>query len=355
MENGWKIAAAVAAILIAQKIPGVNVALDIVLLVEFGIDALVTIADLAGAFQAAGSASSVLAMEHASARIAGTIVGTGAKIIQWLVLWAAGKAANRVAKWRDAKKFLEEHGHSQEARDFLKKAGGDADKARELLGQHREAQARARREAAARAREAQRRRDEAARQQPQQATEPSAAPPAQAAPPPAAQATPAPATEAAPPPAPAPPQRPPPVELPPKGPPPKQPAPQPERLATRVSETESLTAQLRGLKGTAKEAEWVSKPQGAEGPGVRDHFEKHGPEVKASSPREYDLSARLTIQHGRRFRYRDRSSGDPRVGYWDPATGFFTATSETRGVTAILTHFPETWANLRKLPGFTLD
>jgi hypothetical protein len=128
-ENGWKMAAAVAAILVAQAIPGVDVALDIILLIEFGLDAISTVVELGEAFTAAGSAKSVLDMEHASALIASTVVGTGAKIVQWLVLWSAGKIANRIAKWRSGKKFLEEHGNSPDARDALKKAKGDVDKA----------------------------------------------------------------------------------------------------------------------------------------------------------------------------------------------------------------------------------
>ena len=118
-------------------------------------------------------------------------------------------------------------------------------------------------------------------------------------------------------------------------------------------EPASVTARMRELNGTAKQAKWVSPKQGQPGSGVRDHYLKHGDEVGASSVREYDLSARRTIQNGRRFRYMDRASGEPRVGYWDPDTGLFTATSETRGDTAILSHFPETWENLRKLPKFT--
>jgi len=133
-------------------------------------------------------------------------------------------------------------------------------------------------------------------------------------------------------------------------------APASEQAKTPAGADEaSVTAQLRQLRGKANQARWVRSRQGEEGPGLRDHFEAHGPEVGARTAREYDLSARLTIQNGRRFRYRDRATGEPRVGYWNPQTGLFTATSETRSVPAILTHFPETFANLRKLPGFTLD
>ena len=160
-QNGWKMAAAVAAILVAQEIPGVNVALDIILLIEFGLDAISTVVELAEAFTAAGSAKSVLEMEHASARIAGTVVGTGAEIVQWLVLWAAGKAANRVANWRDGKKFLEEHGNSPQAREALKKARGDVEKARADMKARQEREAARQRLEEQRKAEAKRKADEA--------------------------------------------------------------------------------------------------------------------------------------------------------------------------------------------------
>ncbi|MEO0685020.1 MAG: RHS repeat-associated core domain-containing protein [Cyanobacteria bacterium J06649_11] len=107
------------------------------------------------------------------------------------------------------------------------------------------------------------------------------------------------------------------------------------------------------LFGIAKKAKWVKAIQGVEGPGLRNHFAKHGSQVGATSARAYDISARTTIQNGRRFKYRDRSSGDFRIGYFDSQTGFFTATSQSRRTPTIFTHFPETWENLRKLPGFT--
>jgi hypothetical protein len=108
------------------------------------------------------------------------------------------------------------------------------------------------------------------------------------------------------------------------------------------------------LTGTAKKAKWAKARQGEDGPGLRDHFQKHGDQVGAKTAREYDLSSRRTIQNGRKFTYRDRMSGEPRVGYHDPKTGLFTATSRTRKTPAILSHFPETWENLRKLPGFSV-
>jgi len=109
------------------------------------------------------------------------------------------------------------------------------------------------------------------------------------------------------------------------------------------------------LTGTAKNAEWAKSEQGQEGPGLRDHFKKHGDQVGAKTTQEYDLSARQTIQNGRKFTYTDRMTGEPRVGYHDSETGLFTATSQTRKTPAIMTHFPETWSNVRKLPGFSVN
>jgi hypothetical protein len=135
--------------------------------------------------------------------------------------------------------------------------------------------------------------------------------------------------------------------------------PQPKvPAAEEAAESSSVTTRLRGLKGKAKEAEWVTPKQVIPGevepgPGLRAHFEEHGAQVGAESPREYDLSARQTIQNGRRFFYNDWRSGDPRVGYWDPKTGFFTATSETRSVSVILSHYPLSWKAIRKFRGFT--
>ena len=73
--------------------------------------------------------------------------------------------------------------------------------------------------------------------------------------------------------------------------------------------------------GTAKNAKWNKARQNVDGPGLRDHFEKHGSQVGANSVKEYDISARTTIQNGRKFTYRDRYTNKPRVGYYDPETG----------------------------------
>ena len=105
----------------------------------------------------------------------------------------------------------------------------------------------------------------------------------------------------------------------------------------------------------AKNAKWQKSKQGVEGPGLRDHFAKHGDQVGAKNVRGYDQSARQTIRNGREFTYRDRGTGKKRVGYYDSDTGLFTATSQNGKTPIIHTHFKESWDNLRKLPGFSVD
>jgi hypothetical protein len=105
----------------------------------------------------------------------------------------------------------------------------------------------------------------------------------------------------------------------------------------------------------ARKAKWQSAKQGVEGPGIRDHYAKHGDQVGASNLRQYDASARQTIRNGREFTYKDRFTGERRVGYYDANTGLFTATSQTGKVPIIHTHFMESWENLRKLPGFSVN
>jgi hypothetical protein len=104
---------------------------------------------------------------------------------------------------------------------------------------------------------------------------------------------------------------------------------------------------------TAKKSKWVTPKQDNEGPGLRDHYDKHGEEMGFTSRKEYDESARRTIENGRKFSYKDRKSGQKRVGYWDPETGLFTATSQTRKIPVILSHFREDWTELKKIPGFS--
>ena len=78
----------------------------------------------------------------------------------------------------------------------------------------------------------------------------------------------------------------------------------------------------------AAEARWA--------PGQREaHFERHPEGYRTVE--EYDQGARETIRVGRPFTYRDRTTGEPRLGFYDPATNRFTAV--TRDGRRITTHF----------------
>jgi len=128
--------------------------------------------------------------------------------------------------------------------------------------------------------------------------------------------------------------------------------------AAKLARSLSVSSQLRNLTGTAKEAKWFSKSQDMEkGPGLRDHFEKHGSDVGATTAREFDLSARLTIQNGRKFSYLN-DKGKPSIGYYDEKTKLFTATSEIRGkYPTIHSHYrlKGSWQNIREWDGFAVD
>jgi hypothetical protein len=107
------------------------------------------------------------------------------------------------------------------------------------------------------------------------------------------------------------------------------------------------------FRGIAKNARWAKSRQSDPGPGLRDHFDKHGDQVGAWNAKEYDISARKTIQNGREFTYRDPTTNETRVGYWDAETGYFAGTTQTRKRPTILTHFPVPWSKIRTWPGFS--
>jgi hypothetical protein len=137
-ENGWKMLIMAAAIFGAQFVPGLNIAVDIVLIIEFGFDVLSTVGDLKDALTDAGSAKSVVDMEHASAQLAQTLVGTAAKVMLWAIAWAGGKLVNRITKYREGQKFIDEHGDTPDVRKALGDARGDVAKAERTLAAERE-------------------------------------------------------------------------------------------------------------------------------------------------------------------------------------------------------------------------
>jgi hypothetical protein len=117
----WAVARLVA-VFIAQFIPGVNVLVDIALLIEFGWDALTALLDLVDTFKSAYDAQTVEALQSASAKMAGSIVGLGAKIVSWALTAGARWTGKQLKKYRDGKKFLDDYGDTRDNRDALVKA-----------------------------------------------------------------------------------------------------------------------------------------------------------------------------------------------------------------------------------------
>jgi hypothetical protein len=80
---------------------------------------------------------------------------------------------------------------------------------------------------------------------------------------------------------------------------------------------------------------------------LRGHFRTHGRRLRTHDVAAYDASARRTIASGRRFTYTELEPGDGCVGYFDPATGRFTALSNDE--VYILTHFRASEGYIRRL------
>lgn len=70
----------------------------------------------------------------------------------------------------------------------------------------------------------------------------------------------------------------------------------------------------------------------------RRDFAKHDPIRPLTDVAEYEESSVATVQNGIRFTYTDPTHGVPRIGYFDPLTGLFTAVTENGR--RILTHYP---------------
>ena len=79
-----------------------------------------------------------------------------------------------------------------------------------------------------------------------------------------------------------------------------------------------------------------------------EHFEDHGALLGCQTVTEYELSSKSTIDTGTFFTYRDRSTGERRLGYYDPFTGRFSAVNEDGDT--IVTHFRCGERYIRGLP-----
>ncbi len=128
--NGWKALFTAVALLGVQFVPGVDVAVDVALLVEFGFGALSALADLERGIEDAGRAKSVLDMEHASAQLAQVMVGTAADIMIWAITWGLGKIGTKaIERYKRGQRFIDQHGDSIETRRALGDARGDIEAA----------------------------------------------------------------------------------------------------------------------------------------------------------------------------------------------------------------------------------
>ena len=78
-----------------------------------------------------------------------------------------------------------------------------------------------------------------------------------------------------------------------------------------------------------------------------NHYTKHRNTLGVATEQEYDESARDTERCGRRFTFRDRSSGARRVGYFERATGRFTVLNERE--TRIRSHYVTSERQIRGL------
>jgi hypothetical protein len=83
---------------------------------------------------------------------------------------------------------------------------------------------------------------------------------------------------------------------------------------------------------------------------LEDHYELHRRELRVRSIEEYDASAQDTIVIGVTFTYRDRRTGEPRVGYFHRDSSRFAAT-DVNGL--LRTHYRTDEAHVAGLPRST--
>ena len=79
-----------------------------------------------------------------------------------------------------------------------------------------------------------------------------------------------------------------------------------------------------------------------------EHFEDHGALLNCQTASEYEHCSKRTIDEGTFFNYRDRSTGEWRLGYYDRLTECFTAVNENGDT--IVTHFRCGERYIRSLP-----
>ena len=88
--------------------------------------------------------------------------------------------------------------------------------------------------------------------------------------------------------------------------------------------------------------EWSSQED------LEEHCEDHNALLNCRTLTEYEQSSKRTIDEGSSFNYRDRSTGEWRLGYYDRISERFTAVNEYGDT--IVTHFRCGERYIRGLP-----
>lgn len=98
------------------------------------------------------------------------------------------------------------------------------------------------------------------------------------------------------------------------------------------------------MKVAGAMAEWKTRQH------LEDHYGQHGGKLRYRSIAEYDASAQETIADGVRFTYRDRITGERRVGYFHRESSRFTVV-DLDGL--IRSHYQTDEAHVADLPQST--
>lgn len=91
-----------------------------------------------------------------------------------------------------------------------------------------------------------------------------------------------------------------------------------------------------------------ARPEWSDYPNLVNHFNLHGRKFGYTTVVEYEASSKATVARGRRFTYRDHSSRQQRVGYFDATAGHLTVLANDD--LAIINHFPARESYVRNLP-----
>ena len=122
LAHGWKIVGMAVGFIIVQQIPFLNVAVDLAVLVYSGQDAVRALYELYQTFATVSAAPTVVALQRASAQMAGSMEGNGLRVL--LDLLAISSAAKGIRARADA---LRSGGMSEEEalRQAMKEATGE--------------------------------------------------------------------------------------------------------------------------------------------------------------------------------------------------------------------------------------